>query len=74
MTTTDKDGVTSDTDNILIQMSGLGGASAGGGGAIGLTELFSAEPAPAAASRAAPASVSLASLIGDLNDPAAQVS
>lgn len=70
MTTTDKDGETLDIDDILINMSGLGGLSHGGGGSVGLTALFASEPAPHAASRAAPSSISVATLIGDLHDPA----
>jgi hypothetical protein len=73
MTTTNKDNVTLDTDDILINMSGLGGSSVGGGGgSVGFTELFSSDPMPTSASRAAPANVSLSSLIGDLHEATLQ--
>jgi hypothetical protein len=72
VTSVDKQGAT-DTDQITLRVQGLGGSSVGGGDPIGMTELFSTEPAPSATtSHAAPASVSLASLIGDPNDPALQ--
>jgi hypothetical protein len=72
VTSVDKQGAT-DTDQITLRVQGLGGSSVGGGEPIGVTELFSTEPAPSATtSHAAPASVSLSSLIGDPNDPALQ--
>jgi hypothetical protein len=69
MTTTDKDGETLDVDDIFIAMSGLGGLSHGGGGSVGLTDVFSSDPAPAAAPRPVPASIPIAALIGELHDP-----
>jgi hypothetical protein len=74
MTSTDKAGEV-DTDDVVLQMSGLGGSSVGGnGGSVGLKDVLSHDSTPATAattaSHAAPASVSLASLIGDPNDPA----
>ncbi len=71
VTSVDKQGAT-DTDQVTLRVQGIGGSSVGGGDPIGMTELFSNDPTPVAASRAAPASVSLASLIGDPNDPAQQ--
>jgi hypothetical protein len=72
VTSVDKQGAV-DTDTITLRVQGLGGSSVGGGDTIGMTELFSTEPAPSATtSHAAPASVSLASLIGDPNDQALQ--